>query len=204
MRDIPQSEGSLGFERERALVRRRLAESILTLLIVAMASLSTCLTASAATHHKPAHHAASRHSRARSRPHPEPRQRHKAPVNRPAPVAASVRGELALRFALAQLGKPYAYGGNGPYAFDCSGLVQQSWRAAGVWIPRTTQEQAHAGTPVPLSQIQPGDLVIFYADASHVGIYAGHGEVVVAPHSGAVISFAQVSWMPVYAVRRPG
>lgn len=213
MREIPQNEGSHGFERKCALVRRRVAESILALLIVAMVSLSTCLTASAAVQHKLAHHAASRHSRAHSRPRPRPltrpqtrprHQKHRPTVSRPAPVAASRRGEVALRFALAQLGKPYVYGGNGPNAFDCSGLVQQAWRAAGIQIPRTTRQQADAGTAVPLSQIQPGDLVIFYADASHVGIYAGNGEVITAPHSGASVHFAQVSWMPVYAVRRPG
>jgi cell wall-associated NlpC family hydrolase len=114
------------------------------------------------------------------------------------------RGEMALQFALAQLGKPYVYGGNGPDAYDCSGLTQQAWRDAGVWIPRTSQEQAGAGVSVPLSDAQLGDLVIFYSDASHVGIYAGHGMVVVAPHSGAYIRLEQIAWMPVYDVRRPG
>ena len=97
--------------------------------------------------------------------------------------------EVALRFAVAQLGKPYVYGGNGPYAFDCSGLVQQAWRAAGIRLPRTTTQQADAGTAVPLSQIQPGDLVIFYADASHVGIYAGGQRFFNAPFTGANLRF---------------
>ncbi|HWG22955.1 MAG TPA: C40 family peptidase [Actinospica sp.] len=114
------------------------------------------------------------------------------------------RGELALQFALEQMGKPYEYGGNGPDSYDCSGLTQQAWGAVGVWIPRTSQDQADAGTGVPLSQVRPGDLVIFYADASHVGIYAGDGMVVVAPHEGAFIRLEPIAWMPVYAVRRPG
>ncbi|HET9171356.1 MAG TPA: C40 family peptidase [Actinospica sp.] len=114
------------------------------------------------------------------------------------------RGEKALAFALAQIGKPYAYGGNGPDAYDCSGLTQQAWRDAGVRIPRTSQEQAGVGISVPLGQARLGDLVVFYSDASHVGIYAGHGMVVVAPHSGAFIRLEAIVWMPVYAVRRPG
>jgi cell wall-associated NlpC family hydrolase len=111
---------------------------------------------------------------------------------------------VALHFALSQLGKPYSYGAVGPDTYDCSGLTQQAWKAAGVSIPRTTQEQASFGSSVPIDQIRPGDLVIFYADASHVGIYSGDGKVVVAPHSGSVIRIEAMRWMPVYAVRRPG
>jgi cell wall-associated NlpC family hydrolase len=122
----------------------------------------------------------------------------------PHAVYGQSRGEIALAFALAQMGKPYRYGGNGPYAYDCSGLTQQAWRDAGIWIPRTSQRQAYTGSSVSLSHIQLGDLVIFYANASHVGIYAGDGMVVVAPHSGAYIRLEPIVWMPVYDVRRPG
>lgn len=122
----------------------------------------------------------------------------------PAASVTPTRGEAALRFALGQLGKPYVYGGTGPNVYDCSGLTQRAWRAAGVPIPRTTHEQARVGAYVPLGQIRRGDLVIFYPDASHVGIYAGDGKVVVAPHSGAVVTIQQMRWMPVYGVRRPG
>jgi hypothetical protein len=121
------------------------------------------------------------------------------PIARP----GQTRGEIALRFALAQLGKPYEYGAIGPYSYDCSGLAQRAWRAAGVRIPRTTQQQARFSTRVPRSRIQLGDLVVFYADASHVGIYAGRGMVVVAPHPGAVIRLEPIKWMPVNDVRRP-
>jgi cell wall-associated NlpC family hydrolase len=122
----------------------------------------------------------------------------------PPPSAARTRGELALRYALAQIGKPYVYGGTGPDVYDCSGLAQRAWRAAGVRIPRTTQQQAGFGKAVPAGQMRPGDLVIFYADASHVGVYAGGGKVVVAPHQGAYVTVQLVRWMPVYTVRRPG
>lgn len=113
-------------------------------------------------------------------------------------------GEMALQFALGQMGKPYEYGGNGPHSYDCSGLTQQAWRSAGVRIPRTSQQQAYSGAEVSLSRIRLGDLVVFYSDASHVGIYAGHGKVVVAPHEGAYIRLESIAWMPVYDVRRPG
>jgi cell wall-associated NlpC family hydrolase len=119
-------------------------------------------------------------------------------------LAGETRGQMALAFALAQLGKPYEYGGNGPAAYDCSGLTQQAWRAAGIDIPRTSQEQAAFGTPVSLKNVRLGDLVVFYAGASHVGIYAGNGEVVVAPHYGTTIRLEKIAWMPVYDVRRPG
>jgi cell wall-associated NlpC family hydrolase len=114
------------------------------------------------------------------------------------------RGGVALRFALSQLGKPYSYGAIGPEMYDCSGLTQRSWKAAGVSIPRTTQAQASFGSPIALSRIQPGDLVIFYPDASHVGIYFGHGQVVVAPHTGSFVRIEPMRWMPVYDIRRPG
>jgi cell wall-associated NlpC family hydrolase len=131
---------------------------------------------------------------------------HSATARQPAAHArasAASRGRIALDFALAQRGKPYVYGGTGPAVYDCSGLVQRAWRVAGVAIPRTTQQQAYTGKAVPLNEIQPGDLVIFYAHASHVGIYAGGGKVVVAPHQGARVMLEPMKWMPIYAVRRP-
>lgn len=121
----------------------------------------------------------------------------------PPPAAGGGKGRAALDFALAQIGKPYVYGATGPDSYDCSGLAQRAWRAAGIRIPRTTQQQASFGAAVPLDRIQPGDLVIFYADASHVGVYAGDGKVVVAPHTGASVTIQPMKWMPVYAVRRP-
>ncbi|MBR7835305.1 C40 family peptidase [Actinospica durhamensis] len=125
-------------------------------------------------------------------------------VLQPPPSSTSTRGRIALDFAIRQIGKPYVYGGAGPDSYDCSGLTQRAWRAAGVRIPRTTWEQARFGAPVSLDRIQPGDLVIFYADASHVGLYAGDGKVVVAPHQGTYVTVQLMKWMPVHTVRRPG
>ncbi len=125
------------------------------------------------------------------------------PGARPAALTTSLRGEIALHFALAQRGKPYVYGSTGLQSYDCSGLTQRAWRAAGVAIPRTTRLQARTGSPVPLGQIKRGDLVIFYRDASHVGIYAGNGTVVVAQRHGTTVTLEPMESMPVYAVRRP-
>ncbi len=78
-----------------------------------------------------------------------------------------------------------------------------SWRQAGVSLPRTSQEQANAGQRISLSEARPGDLVIFYRDAHHVGMYAGGGVVVHAPYPGARVRYESVSHMPVSAVVRP-
>jgi cell wall-associated NlpC family hydrolase len=102
----------------------------------------------------------------------------------PAPPPVSGAAGKAVDFAFAQLGCPYVFGGTGPchQGFDCSGLTQAAWAAAGVAIPRTSEEQA--GLPaVPLSQIQPGDILEFVGDG-HVGIYVGHGMLIDAPHTG--------------------
>jgi cell wall-associated NlpC family hydrolase len=112
------------------------------------------------------------------------------------------RAAAAVAFARAQVGKPYVWGATGPGAFDCSGLMQASWAAAGVALPRTTYGQIDAGQRVPLDQLQPGDLVFYYG-GNHVGMYVGDGEVVHAPHPGAVVTYAPVDSMPVVGAVRP-
>ncbi|WP_393097664.1 NlpC/P60 family protein [Streptomyces sp. LN325] len=93
----------------------------------------------------------------------------------------------AIAFARAQIGKPYVWGATGPGSYDCSGLTQAVWKAAGVTLPRTTYDQVNAGTTVPLSAIEPGDLVFFYDDISHVGLYIGNGMMIHAPKPGAYV-----------------
>lgn len=99
----------------------------------------------------------------------------------------------ALTAALSRVGMPYVWGGTGPNGFDCSGLVGWSFAAAGVDLPRTAAQQALAGAAVPLSQIQPGDLLFWAFDPSdpgfidHVAIYLGKGEMVQAPYTGASV-----------------
>ncbi|NSL43025.1 C40 family peptidase, partial [Streptomyces sp. 8P21H-1] len=97
----------------------------------------------------------------------------------------------------------YVWGASGPATFDCSGLTQWSYAQAGVGLPRTSQAQAHAGRRVPLAQAQPGDLVTYRDDASHVGMYVGNGQVVHAPYPGAPVRYDPVGMMPVSAVTRP-
>jgi len=98
-------------------------------------------------------------------------------------IPASGRAKKAIDFALAQLGDPYVYGGTGPNKWDCSGLVQAAWRAAGVSLPRVVGPQMSATRRIPMSQLRPGDLVA-YGSMSHIGIYLGKGRVVHAPRPG--------------------
>ncbi|MDL2077711.1 NlpC/P60 family protein [Streptomyces sp. GXMU-J15] len=97
------------------------------------------------------------------------------------------KAEKALAFARAQIGKPYVWGATGPDSYDCSGLTQGAWNAAGISLPRTTWDQVDAGTTVSLANAQPGDLIFFYDDISHVGIYIGNGMMIHAPKPGAYV-----------------
>ncbi|MER6711838.1 NlpC/P60 family protein [Streptomyces sp. NPDC000877] len=105
----------------------------------------------------------------------------------PADSSYATKAEKALAFARAQIGKPYVWGAVGPGSYDCSGLTQAAWKAAGVTLPRTTYDQVTAGTTVPLSQAQPGDLVFFYDDVTHVGMYIGNGMMIHAPKPGTYV-----------------
>ena len=96
------------------------------------------------------------------------------------------QADKAVAFAYAQLGKPYVYGATGPDSYDCSGLVQAAWAAAGVAIPRTTFEDWDALPHIPVSQMVPGDLII-YDGEGHVAIYVGNGYIIDAPHTGAYV-----------------
>ena len=102
----------------------------------------------------------------------------------------SSRAQSALNFALAQLGKPYIWGGTGPTDYDCSGLMMASWGKAGVSLPRPAAAQYAAGTPVSTSDLQPGDLVFFYPGITHVGMYIGDGKFIHAssPRTGIKVS----------------
>lgn len=105
---------------------------------------------------------------------------------------ASGNAAAALSFAYAQIGKPYVFGGTGPGGYDCSGLTQAAWRAAGVELPRTTWQQWTAGRPVDMSDLQAGDL-IFSQGLGHVSIYAGNGQMVHAPQTGDVVKVVALS-----------
>ncbi|KUM74824.1 C40 family peptidase [Streptomyces curacoi] len=99
----------------------------------------------------------------------------------------ATKAEKALAFARAQIGKPYVWGATGPDSYDCSGLTQAAWKAAGVDIPRVTYDQVNGGTTVSLSNARPGDLIFFYDDVTHVGLYIGNGMMIHAPKPGAYV-----------------
>ncbi|MEU8982864.1 NlpC/P60 family protein [Streptomyces sp. NPDC048309] len=111
--------------------------------------------------------------------------------------AASGRAGAAFSAAQSKIGSPYVYGASGPSSFDCSGLTSWAYAQAGVSIPRTSEAQANAGTRIySQSDLQVGDLVIFYGDMHHVGLYAGNGQVLHAPHTGAVVRYESIGNMP--------
>ncbi|MGW6565949.1 NlpC/P60 family protein [Streptomyces sp. NPDC054975] len=115
----------------------------------------------------------------------------------------AAKAEKALAFARAQIGKPYVWGATGPSSYDCSGLTQGAWKAAGVDLPRTTWDQVKVGTRVATADLLPGDLVFFYDDISHVGLYIGGGKMIHAPKPGANVREESIYYMPIYGSVRP-
>ena len=110
--------------------------------------------------------------------------------------APNSRAAAAVAYAYQKLGSPYVWGATGPNAFDCSGLTQAAYRAAGISLPRTTYAQIDAGRRVSRSELLPGDLVFFYSGISHVGIYVGNGRMIHAPNPSAPVRVAPVDEMP--------
>ncbi len=107
---------------------------------------------------------------------------------------ANTIGAQALRAALTRRGDPYVWGAAGPNAFDCSGLVLWAYAQVGISLPHFTGDQWNMGVHVARSQLQPGDLVFFYADISHVGLYIGNGLMVDAPDFGQTVQVQAVTW----------
>jgi cell wall-associated NlpC family hydrolase len=125
----------------------------------------------------------------------------------PAPIqAGSATGAAAtaLNFAMAQVGKPYVYGAAGPDSYDCSGLTYAAYRSAGITLPRTAAGQAGVGVAVSVSNLQPGDLVV-YNGGGHVAMYIGNGQVVHAADYGiGVVVSSLYSPGSIYATRHIG
>jgi peptidoglycan DL-endopeptidase CwlO len=109
-----------------------------------------------------------------------------SPQPSPPPVSGggSGAGAVAVRYAMAQVGKPYCYGGAGPSCYDCSGLTMRAWAQAGVSLPHSSSAQYGVGRHVSASELQPGDLIFYYSPISHVSIYIGNGQRVSATHTG--------------------
>ncbi len=105
----------------------------------------------------------------------------------PPPPTGSSGAAAAVRYAYAQLGKPYQYGAAGPGAFDCSGLTMMAWRQGGIALPHSAAGQIGIGRRVSQSELQPGDLIYRYSPISHVAIYVGGGMQIAATHTGSVV-----------------
>jgi cell wall-associated NlpC family hydrolase len=139
-----------------------------------------------------------------------------AAIARPAiaQVGSSAQGQAALHYAQSQLGVPYVWGGESPgRGFDCSGLVQWAWGRAGITIPRTTQTEWPAMVHVPLSALQPGDLLFYYNldsdhQVDHVVMYVGSGPygantIIAAPYTGTNVSYAPIFTAGLIGAARP-
>lgn len=116
---------------------------------------------------------------------------------------------IAVKYACSKISSPYVWGATGPNSFDCSGLTQAAWAAAGVHLTHYTGAQWKEGTPVSAADAQPGDLVFFYSDLHHVGLYVGKDStgrrlMVHAPTYGDYVRMADVNKFPVAGYRRPG
>lgn len=111
-------------------------------------------------------------------------------------------GTSALAAGLTRVGAPYVWGAVGPEQFDCSGLVQWAFKQVGKNVPRTSQQQAGYGTPVAEQDMQPGDVIFFYSDISHVGIYAGNGLMLHASTFGVPVQVAPLGSAPFHSARR--
>ncbi|SDC22697.1 C40 family peptidase [Streptomyces prasinopilosus] len=108
--------------------------------------------------------------------------------------SGSGRAGAAFAAAQSKLGSPYVYGATGPSSYDCSGLTSWAYAQAGVSIPRTSEAQTGAGTKIySASQLQVGDLVFFFNDLHHVGLYAGNGQIIHAPRSGTVVRYESMN-----------
>jgi len=124
------------------------------------------------------------------------------PGSPPAPAGGGDRA-VVVQAALTQVGTPYSWGGAAPGGFDCSGLVMWAFQQAGIALPHSSQALAHGGQPVALSDLQPGDVLTFYSDASHAGIYVGDGMMIHSSTYGVPVRVVPMnSSGPIYDARR--
>jgi cell wall-associated NlpC family hydrolase len=108
-----------------------------------------------------------------------------------------------VRFAYAQIGKPYGWGSAGPNAYDCSGLTSAAWRVAGVRLPHNAARQWYAVTRISRAELRPGDLVFYYNSIQHVGMYVGGGRIVHAPTFGEAVRVERMGYAPILGYGRP-
>ena len=125
------------------------------------------------------------------------------PVGSLPPAPSGGGAAAAVRYAYAQIGKPYAYGAAGPNAFDCSGLTMMAWRQAGIALPHSAAGQYGIGRHISRSELQPGDLIFRYSPISHVAIYVGNGLQIAATHTGSTVKVQSAFYGPVVGYSRP-
>lgn len=113
-------------------------------------------------------------------------------------------GSIVVNAALTRVGAPYVWGDAGPDSFDCSGLVVWAFHQAGITVPHSSEALATGGQPVALDEMQPGDVISFFPDASHVGIYVGDGRVIHASFEGLPVTVESLYTAPINAVRHYG
>ncbi len=130
-----------------------------------------------------------------------------APSVDPSPPAPGSGVQRALRYARAQLGKPYQWGADGPSSFDCSGLTMMAWRAGGKSLPHWSVAQYQQSTPISVGQLRPGDLVFWGSSPGsihHVALYIGNGQILHAPRTGQPVQIASMYyWVPPNYFGRP-
>ncbi|GAA4568186.1 C40 family peptidase [Micromonospora coerulea] len=114
----------------------------------------------------------------------------------------SSAAQTAIRVACQQVGDPYVWGATGPNSFDCSGLTQYAYKAAGIYLTHFTGAQWNEGRSVSRSEARPGDLVFFFSDLHHMGLYLGDGLMVHAPRTGKPVQVTPISYMPLAGFRR--
>ena len=110
----------------------------------------------------------------------------------PLPPPTGPAASVAVQWAEREIGKPYVYGASGPDSFDCSGLTMYVWGQAGVSLPHSAAGQWDDTTRVPVSDLEPGDLVFYYQPVDHVGIYVGGGQMIIADHTGTDVRYASI------------
>ncbi|HZN77521.1 MAG TPA: NlpC/P60 family protein [Micromonosporaceae bacterium] len=120
------------------------------------------------------------------------------PVNYPGGKAG-----VAVKFACSQIGKPYLWAADGPGSYDCSGLTMTSWRQAGIYLPHNAAAQRRSMPYVSRANLRPGDLVFYFSDLHHVGMYVGDGWIVHAPRAGDVVRMRRMDSMSIHSYGRP-
>jgi cell wall-associated NlpC family hydrolase len=125
------------------------------------------------------------------------------PASSLGPLPSGGGAAAAVRYARAQLGKPYQFGADGPGSFDCSGLTMMAWRQGGIALPHSAAGQYGIGRHVTRAELQPGDLIFRYSPISHVAMYVGGGMQIAATHTGSTVKLQSAFQGPIVGYSRP-